>query len=89
MNNYIAAYLNDNGAVSVSKKTNEIINMQLGSFPSFEQAVEYACDVLEGQIIAKGVLAREANFGGFLICNEEEFKQLTKEVTKDAKTQSA
>ncbi|KFA98757.1 hypothetical protein [Vibrio sp. ER1A] len=80
--NYIAAYLNENGAVSVSNKTQEIINMHLGSFPSFESAVEHACEVLEGRIIAKGVLHRESNFGGFLICNEAEFKQLKQEVKK-------
>ncbi|MCM5507162.1 hypothetical protein [Vibrio sp. SCSIO 43169] len=83
MNNYIAAYLNDNGAVSVNSKTQEIVSMPLGSFPTFEQAVEHACDVLEGRIIGQGVLHRETGFGGILICNEPEFEQL-KEVTKDA-----
>ena len=88
MNNYIAAYLNENGAVSVSTKTQEIINMELGSFPSFEQAIEYACEVLEGRIIGKGVLHRETGFGGFLICNDEEFEQLNKEVTKNVETKT-
>ncbi|HFQ5364726.1 TPA: hypothetical protein ACGVA6_001965 [Vibrio vulnificus] len=84
MNNYIAAYLNENGAVSVSSKTNEVINLEIGSFPSFNDAVEHACEVLEGRIIAEGVLHRETGFGGFLICNEEEFEQLSQEVKKDA-----
>ncbi|WP_158117245.1 hypothetical protein [Vibrio cincinnatiensis] len=84
MNNYIAAYLNENGAVSVSSKTKQVINLKLGSFPSFSDAVEHACDVLEGRIIAEGVFHHETRFGGFLICNEEEFEQLCQEVKKDA-----
>lgn len=84
MNNYIAAYLNENGGVAVSPKTNEVVNMQLGSFPSFNDAVEHACDVLEGRIIAEGVLHRETGFGGFLICNEDELEKLNQEVKKDA-----
>ncbi|EEO05886.1 Hypothetical protein VCSRO184_0856 [Vibrio cholerae] len=86
MNNYIAAYLNENGSLALSTKTKEVVNMQLGSFPSFNDAVEHACDVLEGRIIAEGVLHRETGFGGFLICNEEEFETLSKEVKQDAKS---
>ena len=83
MRDYIAAYLNDNGAVSVSKKTKEIVQMPLGSFPSFEAAVEHACEVLESRIIGEGVLHRDAGFGGFLICNEQELKLLKQEVLKN------
>lgn len=87
MTKYIAAYLNENGAVSISSKTREIVNIQLGSFPCLERAVEHACDVLEGRIIGEGVLHRETGFGGFLICNEQEFEKL-KEVTIDAKEET-
>jgi len=89
LNNYIAAFLNDNGALSVCNKTNQIINMQIGSFPSFEKAVESACDLLESHIIGNGVLHRDAGFGGFLICNEQEFEKLNKEAVENAKNKTA
>lgn len=89
MNNYIAAFLNDNGALSVCNKTNQVINMQIGSFPSFEKAVESACDLLESHIIGNGVLHRDAGLGGFLICNEQEFEKLNKEAIENAKNKTA
>lgn len=88
MNNYIAAFLNDNGALSVCKKTSQVINMELGSFPSFEKAVESACDLLESHIIGNGVLHRNAGFGGFLVCNKEEFETLNKEAIENAKSKT-
>ncbi|EOV1173336.1 hypothetical protein ACOLZ1_002869 [Vibrio fluvialis] len=89
MNNYIAAFLNDNGALSVCKKSDEVIKMELGSFSSFEKAVESACDLLESHIIGNGVLHRDAGFGGFLICNEQEFERLNKEAVENAKNKTA
>lgn len=86
MNNYIAAFLSDNGALSVSNKTGQVINMRLGSFPSFDKAVESACDLLESHIIGNGVLRRDAGFGGFLVCNEQEFEKLNKEAIENAKS---
>ncbi|MGF1717858.1 hypothetical protein L4D08_23640 [Photobacterium chitinilyticum] len=74
--NYLAVFLNSGGGVVRNEETQEVMNMQLGDYPSADIAIEYACEQLDCKHVMNGVLVKGENKGGFLVCDIQEFAAL-------------
>ncbi|EHR1162088.1 hypothetical protein KS876_001089 [Vibrio parahaemolyticus] len=76
MMNYLAVFLCPDGGIARNQQTQEVMNMQLGEFESFELAIKNACVQLECTHAKNGVLLKGENKGGFIICDTQEFAEL-------------
>ena len=76
MINYLAVYLNTGGGVVRDEETQEVMNLQLGEYPSADIAIEHACEQLKCTHVMNGVLVKGNNTGGFLVCDVQEFVEI-------------
>ncbi|MFL7010926.1 hypothetical protein [Enterovibrio norvegicus] len=73
MINFLAIYLNTDGAIVRDKDTAEVMNIQLGEFNSKDIAIEQACRQLECSEVIGDVLMKGNDRGGFQVVDAQEF----------------
>lgn len=73
---FVAVTLNSGGGVVRHAETNEVMNIGLGEFESFEPAIESACELFNCQHIMNGVIIKGNNTGGHMIMDIQEFAEL-------------
>ncbi|MDX1300919.1 hypothetical protein [Photobacterium sp.] len=76
MMNYLAVFLNSGGGVVRNEETQEVMNLQLGEYPSADIAIEHACEQLNCKHVLNGVLVKGQDKGGFMIVDAQEFVSL-------------
>ncbi|MGF1704145.1 hypothetical protein L4D09_28055 [Photobacterium makurazakiensis] len=74
--NYLAVYLNSGGGVVRNEETQEVMNIQLGEYPSADIAIEHACEQLDCTHVMNGVVVKGGDRGGFMIVDTQEFTEL-------------
>lgn len=71
---YAAVMLCPGGGVIRDEETQEVANVLVGDFESYELAIEQACCTLDCTHLHKGVISRGANKGGFLVISTQEME---------------
>ncbi|WP_322804473.1 hypothetical protein SO574_19805 [Vibrio alfacsensis] len=69
---YAAIMLCPDGGVIRHQETQEVANVFVGDFDSFEQAIEQACHSLNCVHLLKGVLSKGNGKGGFMLVTTQE-----------------
>ncbi|AKU57590.1 hypothetical protein I6Y99_003337 [Vibrio parahaemolyticus] len=76
MQTYVAVQLNNGGGVVRHETTAEVMNLCLGEFETFEDAIQTACAQLGCQHVMSGVLLRGNHTGGHMVVTTQELREL-------------
>ncbi|WP_325891088.1 hypothetical protein [Grimontia sp. NTOU-MAR1] len=73
MINFLAIFLNNDGAIVRDNDTAEVMNIQLGEFDSKDTAIQQAMVQLGCVKAVNNVILKGQNKGGFMVVDAQEF----------------